>query len=185
MNPRTFVLILAMAAFPALGLAQTAAPTQPPAGFTQSQMRQHMAIFRRFHEQMEREHAAARAAMLSALSAAHRELLAHLVGQMAISAHPDHRAAARELDAALSAHEKAAILQEQHAVMEQMHSLMEQMRTQMQSMTQGQHGMMHMHGMMEMHEHEHHTPDPGEILLRTITNEHPPMMQFMMVHHSQ
>jgi hypothetical protein len=183
MNPRAFVLIVAMAAFPAFGLAQTAAPMQPPANLTQSQMQQHMAIFKHFHEQMERDHAVARSAMLSALSAAHRELLAHLVGQLAIASHPDVHAAASQLDAALSTREKAAILQEQHAVMEQMHSLMEQMHTQMQSMMQGHQGQMH--GMVEMHEHEHHTPDAGEILLRTSMNEHPPMMQFMMVHHRQ
>lgn len=180
---RAFVLIVAMAAFPALGLAQTAAPMQPPANLTQSQMQQHMEVFRRFHKQMEREHAAARSAMLSALSAQHRELLAHVVGQLAISAQPDQRAAARELDAALSAREKAAILQEQRAAMEQMRALMEQMRTQMQSMMQAHRGMMQMHG--GMREHEHHTPDPGEILLRMTTSEHPPMMQFMMVHHRQ
>jgi hypothetical protein len=180
MNPRAFVLFVAMAAFPAFGLAQTAAPMQPPADFTQSQMRQHMAIFQRFHERMERDHDAARAAMLSALSPAHRELLAHLVGQLAISVHPDHRAAAHELDTALSAREKAAILQEQGVAMQQMRSLMEQMRTQMQATMQGHHGMMQMRGGVQHWQHGHHTPDPGEILLRMTTNEHPPMMLMTM-----
>jgi hypothetical protein len=203
MSSKAIALFLALAFAPALAVAQSAppAPPAPPAAsaspgappmMTHEQMRAHMRIFRQFHDQAERLHDAARAAMLGALSAAHRSLLARIVGNLAVSAHPDRHAAARQLDGALSAREKHYILNEARYVKDQMQTLMGHMRSQMMSMMtrQQRQGMAtmhaHMHGRTMMGRWQHHgAPDAGEILLQFATNEHPPMgMQIMMmVHH--
>lgn len=198
MSSKAIALFLALASAPAIAAAQSASPLAPPpatataappapphAPFSRAEMRAHMQAFRQFHDQVERLHDSARAKILGALSAAHRALLARVVGNLAVSAHPDRRIAARELDAALTAHERQAILNESRYVMEQTRALMNRMRSQMMS-TMGsaqRHRVVMMHGGMRHYGHHHRAPDAGEILLQFATNEHPPMMQFMVVHH--
>src|SRR5579872_1719358 len=84
---------------PSVALAQAAPPPM-----------QHpdMAGMKQVFEQVERIHRAERTQVLAALTPAHRELVARIVGEMAIAANPDHKAAAARLDSALSASEKSA-----------------------------------------------------------------------------
>ncbi len=159
---------------------------------TPAQMRMHMHIFRRFHEQMMHLHDSARAAILHSLTPAHRALLARIVGDLSVALHPDRDAAARRLDAALSAGEKHYILNEGRYVMDQMHALMDRMRSQMMGTmtTQQRQRMMMMHGQTTMamgggmmRRECQHAPDAGQILLHMALNDHPPMMRFMMMMH--
>ena len=81
-------------------------------------------------QQMRQLHQQARIAMLNSLSPASRNLLASVVGQLAISPNPDFDAAANRLDAALSPGEKTAILNAHQSLFTQMRTLHEQLRAQ-------------------------------------------------------
>jgi hypothetical protein len=91
-----FVLALAFAA-PRIALAQQD-PGSPP-----SAMRANFQQIRTLAKQY-------RTQVLGALTPAHKQLYASVVGNLAIAASPDPRAAAEKLDAALSTGEKTAIV---------------------------------------------------------------------------
>jgi hypothetical protein len=82
-------------------------------------------------EQMDRARAQARTTALNALTAANRDKLAQLAGQLAIAASPDVSAAAKALDSSLSEKESKAILDAQNAFEAQARQIGEQMRAQM------------------------------------------------------
>ncbi len=116
--------VLVAALFSAPAMAQQAPAPQGPPPTPNAQMHQH---FEAMHKQMEQLHRDARSQMLAALSPANRTLLATLAGQLAVAANPDYDAAAKKLDAALSASEKTAIdTASQH--------LFDKMKANMQSM---------------------------------------------------
>jgi hypothetical protein len=94
-------------------------------------------------------HNQARAAVLKALTPAHKALLGSVVSGLTLAANPDPRAAAAKLDAALSASEKKAIL-------DAANSMREHMRAMMPSPSPG----MGPHPMQSMR-----PMDPGELLL--------------------
>jgi Spy/CpxP family protein refolding chaperone len=75
----------------------------------------------------------ARQQMLAALTPAHRQLLANVVGQLAIAPTPDRRAAARKLDAALSPTEAHAVLAAELSARNQSRSLMQTARAQFEA----------------------------------------------------
>jgi hypothetical protein len=133
-----------------------------------------MAGFKQMHDQAERIHRAERTQVLAALTPAHRALLASIVGNMAIAANPDHKAAAARLDAALSPAEKSAVLAAHKTAMTQMHDAMQAMMAQM---PQPQ-GSPRPHPTWQ--HREHHTASAGELVL-TITSGHggPHGMPFM------
>jgi hypothetical protein len=79
----------------------------------------------------EAAHKATRAKILAALTPAHKAYLADLIGQLAVAANPDPRAATAKLDAILSASEKANILAIHKAAEAQM---MTEMKTMMPPM---------------------------------------------------
>jgi hypothetical protein len=97
---RLFLIFTLAFAVPAIALAQ-----QDPgqSSQTRSQMRANF-------QQMETLHKQYRAQVLGALTPAHKQLYASVVGNLAIAASPDPRAAAAKLDAALSSGEKTAII---------------------------------------------------------------------------
>ncbi len=100
---KRLLLVLTLAlAVPAVAFAQQATDNSPS-----PQMHQQM---RADFQQMESLHKQYRAQVLGALTPAHKQLLASVVGELATSASPDPRAAAAKLDAALSSSEKTAIL---------------------------------------------------------------------------
>jgi hypothetical protein len=189
MNNKALALLLSLAFVPIAASAQTQPPPPPAAGaapagpmqMSPAQRQAHMQAFRAFAEQARNLHRTARANMLAALTSAHRALLARLVGSLAISASPDPRAVARELDAALSSGERQAVLNAQHSEMTQMRALHEHMMAQMPSSHAGQ---MRGHmGGMGTHRHGHRTPDAGFILLRSALPGGAPKL-FGMGHHS-
>ena len=110
-------------------------------------------------------HQAARKQVLAALTPAHKQLLATLVGQLAIADTPNVKAAAAQLDAALGASEKQAIL----AAHSQMAAQMKAQRAQMMQSWQSAHPgasprpMMMNHSQGDMHDKM--PTDPGMILL--------------------
>jgi hypothetical protein len=162
-----FALVaLCTIALPSVALAQSSPPPMGP--------RPNMAGFKQMHDQAERVHRAERAQVLAALTPAHRELLANIVGNMAIAANPDHKAASARLDAALSPGEKSAVLAAHKTAMTQMHDAMIAMRAQM---PQPQ-GSPRPHPTWQ--HREHHTPTAGELVLMIATGHGGPHgMPFM------
>jgi hypothetical protein len=71
--------------------------------------------------------------MLGALSSAHRQLLATVVGQLAIAANPDREAAARQLNAALSSGEQQSIVRIHENLRTQSKALMQNVRAEMEA----------------------------------------------------
>jgi hypothetical protein len=118
---KLLVLFTLLAAVPALVFAQ-AQPPPGPGGAPwpgSGQMRQNM-------QQMETLHKQFRAKILGTLTPAHRNLLASIAGQLAVSANPDPKAAVQKLDAALSSGEKQAILSAAQSFMSQQRAMREQ-----------------------------------------------------------
>jgi len=139
---------------PSVALAQSAPPPPMPP------QRPDMAGMRQVFEQVEKIHRAERTQVLAALSPAHRELLASIVGNMAIAANPDHKAAAARLDAALSPSEKSAVLAAHTSATTQMHDAMHAMMLKRQAA----HGAQGTRGAKRPHR-QHHTPTAGELVL--------------------
>jgi len=130
---RIGLLTLAFLLTPVAGFAQDAPPPDPPpaadaAAPAGGPNPQRFAEMRQNRAQMEQLHTQARAQMLGALSPAHRTLLANIVGQLAISANPDPRVAAQQLDAVLTAGEKQSILSIHTQLRAQMRTMMEAAR---------------------------------------------------------
>jgi hypothetical protein len=73
----------------------------------------------------------ARTAVLQSITPQHRQLLAQIVGALAIAPDPDYAAASRQLDAALSQQEAQSVLRISTQFHQQMHALMQ---THMQQM---------------------------------------------------
>jgi hypothetical protein len=79
-----------------------------------------------------------RTAMLQSLSAQHRAMLAQTIGNLAISVDPDYDAAAKAIDAALSAQEAQSVLRVTTQFHQQMGALMRAHMPPMPSMSQGE-----------------------------------------------
>lgn len=75
----------------------------------------------------------ARTAVLQSITPQHRQLLAQVVGALAIAPDPDFAAAARQLNASLSPQESQAVLRISAQFHQQMHSLMQAHMQQMES----------------------------------------------------
>jgi len=124
---------------------------------------------------MMKMHQALRLKMLQALTPANKQLLATVVGQLATADTPDVKAAAAQLDAALSDGEKQAILAAVKAAHDQMkqswqsaHPNASPRPMHSPGATGGMHGMHGMHDEMS---------DPGALLLMIVAHGEPmPMM---------
>ncbi len=106
MKNTAYYIAPVLALLPAFAAAQTpaAAPAPSPAPLA-AEMSAGMAFMSKvIGAQMQ-----ARTAMLAALTPAHRDLLAQVVGQLAVASDPNMDAAASRLDAALSPAEVSAI----------------------------------------------------------------------------
>jgi hypothetical protein len=135
---RIGLLTLAFLLSPVAGFAQDAPPPGPPPAADAvappgGPGPQRFADMRENRAQMEQLHTQARAQMLGALSPAHRTLLANIVGQLAISANPDPRVAAQQLDAVLTTGEKQSILTVHTQLRAQMRTMMEAARARMEA----------------------------------------------------
>lgn len=160
-----FAVVLFLA--PLAGMAEDAG-AQPPAP--------NPAVFQvmeQTHAQMEKLHGEARLAMLNSLSAAHRNTLAQVAGELTIAPNPDPASAARQLDATLTAGEAKSILNISASFEQQAHQLMESAHQQMiKAMPAGT----PTHGPWGMHDQgtrsgvrtgAQWSTDPGMILLMT------------------
>ena len=116
-------LFALLALVPAFAFAQAQPPPGPAGGPwnrpDSGAMRQNM-------QQMQAMHKQFRAKVLGALTPAHRNLLASIAGQLAVSANPDPKGAIQKLDAALTSGEKQAILNAAQSFMSQQRTMREQ-----------------------------------------------------------
>ncbi|MGC2242779.1 MAG: hypothetical protein WBA06_04050 [Candidatus Aquilonibacter sp.] len=148
---RLFLALALVLAVPAMAGAQQA-PGSP------SPMRQAMHANM---QQMMKLHQQFRAQLLGALTPAHKQLYATVVGNLAIAASPDPRAAVKQLDAALSTSEKTAILNANTQFMTAMKSMRQQMMANHPwPSPSGSPWPKRSHG-----QRKPHTPDAGAILL--------------------
>lgn len=145
---------------PSAVLAQSAPPMMPH--------RPDMATMRAAFQQAEKIRHAERSQILAALSPAHRQLLASIVGNMAIAANPDYKAAAARLDAALSTTEKNAVLAAHTAALAQMRNAVHAMMQKHEN-AQGGQGMKRPQWVHR--QRGKHTPTAGEIVLM-VTSDH-------------
>lgn len=128
-------------------------------------------------QQMETLHKQFRAQVLAALTPAHKQLYAQIVGNLAIAASPDPRAAASQLDASLSASEKTAILNAHKQFASQMMAMHKQMMANHPwPKSSGSPWPHHSHGPRKPH-----TLDAGQILL-AMAGGHGGMMMRGMGH---
>lgn len=154
--------LLAIALFGAMAvtavptLAQNAPPTPNPA------MRQQ---FQQMRDQMKQIRTTERSQILSALSAQHKQLLASLIGRMAITVNPDVEGTVRQLNAALSSTEKQAVIGAAENARTKERSLFESMRSQFPNAPGREHGPGGPGG-PGRENRAPRTPDAGRILLR-------------------
>ncbi len=159
MNKFALVLSAAMAVAPLAALAQQ---SPPPMNGMSGMNGMHMMPSQTM-QQMEQMHAQARAKMLATLTPQNRQLLATLAGQLAVAEKPDVAAAAKQLDGALSASEKTAILTIHSSMRKQMQAHMPQRTAQTMPGMPGMQGKDHHMGAMG------NMNDPGMILLMMAT----------------
>jgi hypothetical protein len=135
-------------------------------------------------QQVMQLHQQARARILGTLTPAHRTLLGQVAGNLATSVNPDYRAAAQQLNAALSPGESQQILsihssleQQSRTIFESMHQkflsmLTPQQRSQIAAHENGESKEMHeMHaGMPGMEGMERHQLTAGDVLLHLMVS---------------
>ena len=154
---KLLILFAMLAAIPALVLAQAASPMPPGLQNMQQQ--------RAMHKQL-------RAKVLGALTPAHRNQLAAVIGQLAIAASPDPRAAIKKIDAFLSSGEKQAILSAAQAFMSQQRAQREAMMAKFRAANPN---FPSPHPMRSGEMKERHTGDAGELLFMLVTGGAPGM----------
>jgi hypothetical protein len=155
-------------------LADTSVNQPPP------QMDAGFQYMQQAHVKVEQLQAQARVAALNTLSPAHRNLLAQVAGQLAISANPDVNAAVRTIDNALTAAEGRAIVGISTSLQIQSQQVMEAARQQM--LAANPHGMpqgaVMRSGNMMYRASE--TTDPGLLLLQMSMGVVQPAGTFMV-----
>jgi hypothetical protein len=127
----TALIVASFSVPPAVAFAQNGAPPAP--GAAPPRWSDHGPM-RQVRGQLENIRQQERDKVLAALTPAHRQLLANVAGQMAVSQSPDPRAAAAQLDAALTPGEKDTILAAHRDAISQIHAIFQQyMQSQQQS----------------------------------------------------
>jgi len=124
-------------------------PMPPPPGMgmafdfdgqnlTPAQQQQIHQIMDQTHQQMQQLMSQARSRVLGSITPAHRQLLAQIVGNLAIAPNPDRDAATKQLNAALSPGEAQAVLSTHQAAMQQMTSIMQSTHQRMEAVLTSQ-----------------------------------------------
>jgi hypothetical protein len=171
MNKGFLALVLALSILPVAAIAQSAPSSDAPPAMTDQQRQAMFTEFKAVHTQAEALHKQYRAQVLNSLTPIHRQTVANLIGQLAISANPDKSVTAKQIDVLLSGAERNAILNAHNNYLAQSKKLHEQAMLEMQKYLPAgaSQGMGHKHSMNG----KTHTPitDPGEILLRTLTGD--------------
>jgi hypothetical protein len=165
---RIGIMSLALLLTPAAALAQATPPAAPPGAAGQPMQRPDFAAMRKVREQVEQIRSAGRSQMLGALTPEHRALLASLVGQLATAPNPDPKAAAQQLDSALTPAESQAVLAAADQMRTQMRSTLEAARAQMQGSADQGAGPPDGGGLRHNGRHGERTPDAGRVLLRAV-----------------
>lgn len=132
MNKGFLALTLALFAFPISALAQDAG--SPPSAPTADQRQQMHQALTQAAQQEEQLYQQMRRQVLSSLSQSHRRAIAAEIGNLAIAPSPDPQAAAKRIDAMLSAGEQQSITQAHANFLAQSRQIHDQLRTQMQGM---------------------------------------------------
>jgi hypothetical protein len=178
MNKGFLALALALSILPVAAIAQSAPSitTDAPPAMTDQQRQAMFNEFKAIHTQEAALHKQYRAQVLNSLTPIHRQTVANLIGQLAISANPDKSVTAKQIDVLLSGAERNAILSAHNNYLAQSKKLHEQAWQEMQKYlpagaSQGSkiamdHKMHSMNGKTHMQ-----INDPGEILLRTLSGE--------------
>ena len=126
-----------------------------------------MAQMQQMHAQMLQVSVAMRTAMLQAITAQHRAMLAQTIGTLAITPDPNYDAAAKQIDAALSAQEAQAIIRVATQFHQQMHAMMaahmQRIDAQMTQTMPGQSGQVKTQTRVD--DDGNHAIDPGHALL--------------------
>ena len=169
---KLLVLFALLASIPVLVFAQAQSPAPGPSGAPWP--RPDFGAMRASMQQQETLHKQFRAKILGLLTPAHRNLLALLAGQLAISANPDPHAVIQKLDAALSSGEKQAILNAAQSFMLQERAFHQQMMAKFRAANPN---MPSPRPMPSGGERMHGMPDPGALLFMIATGEgHGPRM---------
>jgi hypothetical protein len=172
MNKGFLALVLALSILPVAAIAQSAPSSDAPPAMTDQQRQAMFTEFKAVHTQEEALHKQYRAQVLNSLTAIHRQTIANLIGQLAISANPDKSVTAKQIDILLSGSERNAILNAHTNYQAQSKKLHEQAMQEMQKYlpagaAQGPGRKMHsMNG-----KNRTQINDPGEILLRTLSGD--------------
>jgi hypothetical protein len=184
MNKGFLALALALSILPAAAIAQSAPSitSDAPPAMTDQQRQAMFNEFKVIHTQEEALHKQYRTQVLNSLTAIHRQTVANLIGQLAISANPDKDVTAKQIDVLLSGAERNAILAAHNNFIVQSKKLHEQAMQEMQKYlpagsTPGMGHKMHsMNGKTRTQ-----TNDAGEILLRTLSSDEGHGMHGMMM----
>ncbi len=171
-------LALALALSPAAAFAQAEAPPPGPPGTALGSppTAAQQALMRQVHAQAEAARLQARQRLLAALTPAHRTAVANVVGQLALAANPDPRAAAQALDAVLAPAEKQSIVNIDAAQRANVHALMQQAHAAFEStLTPDERAQMAAReAQMESRRQSRQRPagasDPGAIVLHTLAD---------------
>jgi len=126
-------------------------------------MHSRMAVAQRFVQRLAAQQQAFRQRMIGALTPAHRDLFAEIVGELAIAPNPDSAAAARRLDAALSPAEAQTLIKMEQAKDTVWMGEMQQMASESNRTSAAPNG----HCFMVAHPRPIAAEDAGSILLRT------------------
>ncbi len=133
MNTNALFLALAIAVAPLPAFADDPSPAPAAPQLTQTQRDALHAAMKSYRDKSEALHQQARTQILGALTPANKTLLGSVVSQLAVAPQPDPRAAAAQLDAALSPGEQQAILAAAASLRDGEKALRDQMRAQMAS----------------------------------------------------
>jgi hypothetical protein len=161
---KLLVLFTLLAAVPALVFAQAQPP--PPGASGAPWPRPDFGRMRQNMQQQEAMHKQFRAKILGTLTPAHRNLLASIAGQLAVSTNPDPKAAIQKLDAALSSGEKQAILSAAQSFMSQQRAMREQAFAKMRAANPNMPSPRPRPSGMQ---HTRRAPDAGALLLMVAT----------------
>ena len=174
MNKGFLALALALSILPVAAIAQSA-PTvtsDAPPAMTDQQRQAMVKEFKAVHDQAEVLHKQYRAQVLNSITPIHRQTVANLIGQLAISANPDKSVTAKQIDVLLSGAERNAILAAHNNYLAQSKKLHEQAWQEMQKYLPAGASQGTGHKMHSMNGKTHtQINDPGEILLRTLSGD--------------
>lgn len=168
---KLLILFAMLAAIPAFVLAQ-GAPPMPPSPSGAPWPRPDFQMLRQNMQQQQAMHKQFRAKVLGLLTPAHRNQLASVVGQLAISASPDPQGAIKKIDAFLSSGEKQAILSAAQTFRTQQRARMQAMMAKFRAANPS---FPSPRPMRSGEPKERHATDAGELLFMLVTGGAPGM----------